>query len=70
MFFLAKAAVPHNNHQYRFGELGYAQSDPCWPTPTTKGAIQNFAGGLAQMLAIVRDVRGFAAAGASRRWSR
>lgn len=55
MFFLAKAAVPHMKAGSAIVNTASVNSD--MPNPmllayaTTKGAIQNFTGGLAQMLA-------------------
>lgn len=55
MFFLAKAAVPHMKPGAAIINTASVNSD--MPNPillayaTTKGAIQNFTGGLAQMLA-------------------
>lgn len=56
MFFLAKAAVPHMPPGSAIINTASVNSD--MPNPmllayaTTKGAIQNFTGGLAQMLAV------------------
>ena len=55
MFYLAKAAVPHMKPGNAIVNTASVNSD--MPTPillayaTTKGAIQNFTGRLAQMLA-------------------
>ncbi|MET4518188.1 SDR family oxidoreductase [Bradyrhizobium sp. I1.7.5] len=55
MFFLAKAAVPHMQPGGAIINTASVNSDMPNPTllayATTKGAIQNFTGGLAQMLA-------------------
>jgi NAD(P)-dependent dehydrogenase (short-subunit alcohol dehydrogenase family) len=55
MFFLAKAAVPHMESGSAIINTASVNSDMPNPTllayATTKGAIQNFTGGLAQMLA-------------------
>ncbi|MBR0799812.1 SDR family oxidoreductase [Bradyrhizobium jicamae] len=55
MFFLAKAAVPHMKPGGAIINTASVNSDMPNPTllayATTKGAIQNFTGGLAQMLA-------------------
>jgi NAD(P)-dependent dehydrogenase (short-subunit alcohol dehydrogenase family) len=55
MFFLAKAAVPHMEPGGAIINTASVNSDMPNPTllayATTKGAIQNFTGGLAQMLA-------------------
>ena len=55
MFFLAKAAVPHMPPGSAIINTASVNSDMPNPTllayATTKGAIQNFTGGLAQMLA-------------------
>lgn len=54
-FYLTKAAVPHMKHGSAIVNMASVNSD--MPNPmllayaTTKGAIQNFTGGLAQMLA-------------------
>ena len=55
MFYLAKAAVPHMKPGAAIINTASVNSDMPNPTllayATTKGAIQNFTGGLAQMLA-------------------
>jgi NAD(P)-dependent dehydrogenase (short-subunit alcohol dehydrogenase family) len=55
MFYLAKAAVPHMRPGAAIINTASVNSDMPNPTllayATTKGAIQNFTGGLAQMLA-------------------
>ncbi len=55
MFYLAKAAVPHMRPGSAIVNTASVNSDMPNPTllayATTKGAIQNFTGGLAQMLA-------------------
>src|ERR1700743_981614 len=65
MFYLAKAAVPHMKPGAAIINTASVNSD--MPNPmllayaTTKGAIQNFTGGLAQMLA-EKDIRANAVA--------
>jgi NAD(P)-dependent dehydrogenase (short-subunit alcohol dehydrogenase family) len=55
MFYLAKAAVPHMNDRGSIINTTSVNADmpnqTLLPYATTKGAIQNFTGGLAQMLA-------------------
>ena len=55
MFYLTKAAVPSHETRERHREHGIGQLRHAEPDPASlrddKGAIQNFTGGLAQMLA-------------------